>query len=81
MTEAVYSSESLMCTYRATRFHSTDDRDIQIESHKILKPRITNDRRLSETQKRLALNPDGASATGDSLWPEGVVGTSRVGKE
>jgi hypothetical protein len=56
MTEAINSSERLVHIYQATRFHITEDRDTQFDSHNILKPRITTDRRLSKTQMRLALN-------------------------
>jgi hypothetical protein len=60
MKEAVISSESLVHIYQAARFHSTEDRDIQCDRHKILKPRRTINRRLSKTLMRLALICKGA---------------------
>jgi hypothetical protein len=65
MREAVYSSESIAHIYQTTRFHSTEDRDIQFDRHKILKPRRTINGRLSKTLVILALNSKGAER---HLW-------------
>jgi hypothetical protein len=74
MTETVYSSESLVYIYQTTRFHSTEDRDIQFDGHKVLKPRRTINGRLCKTLMRLVLNSKGAErhlqmASGLKVWP------------